>query len=262
MAYTKTVWANSPAGTSFITATNLNKIETGLFEQDARITTTETNITALQTESSGWIVAGAMTYASANTITVASGATLIYQKGDKLRFKQGAGYKYFYIITVADTLLTVYGGTDYTVATPTAITDMYYSHETSPVGFPVYFNFTPTLSGITLGNGSIKGKIILEGTIANLYIVYTMGSTSAVTGTNVLTFPIAPNTNYSTYNLIGLGMAFAAGTGYEVIMTSGGTIYNAYVSGSNIAYRGMTATVPATWNNGSILTCEATYQIN
>lgn len=48
MAYTKTTWANSPAGTSFITADNLNNIENGLFDQDARITVNESDIDTLE----------------------------------------------------------------------------------------------------------------------------------------------------------------------------------------------------------------------
>jgi len=98
----------------------------------------DTIITDFNNIETGWTSAGeTWTYASASTITVPSGAASKYQKGDKIRFKQGATYKYFYIITVADTLLTVTGGSDYTVATPTAITDNYYSHSENPLGFPI-----------------------------------------------------------------------------------------------------------------------------
>ncbi|MDD5016326.1 MAG: hypothetical protein PHW73_14755, partial [Atribacterota bacterium] len=65
-------------------------------------------------------------YASATTITVPTNATLKYQKGDKIRLKQGGDYKYFYVVGVAATVLTVTGGDDYTVA-EAAITDNYYS---------------------------------------------------------------------------------------------------------------------------------------
>ena len=82
-------------------------------------------------------------YASASTITVPAGATSKYQKGDKIRLKQGGDWKYFYIIEVADTLLTVTGGSDYTVASA-AITDNYYSKAENPQGFPDWFNFTPS----------------------------------------------------------------------------------------------------------------------
>lgn len=86
---------------------------------------------------SGWAPANeTWEYASATTITVPSGATSRYQKGDKIRLKQGGGYKYFYIVSVADKLLTVTGGSDYTVANA-AITDNYYSKAMNPQGWPV-----------------------------------------------------------------------------------------------------------------------------
>ena len=48
---------------------------------------------------------------------------------------QGASTLYFYVIAVADTLLTITGGTDFTLAN-SAITGNYFSKTVSPVGFP------------------------------------------------------------------------------------------------------------------------------
>jgi hypothetical protein len=47
MAYTKTNWQDTPSIATPINATNLNKIETGLFDQDARITVVEGAATTL-----------------------------------------------------------------------------------------------------------------------------------------------------------------------------------------------------------------------
>ena len=75
----------------------------------------------------GWVaVTDSWAYASASTITVPSDATTKYQKGDRIRFKQGAGYKYGVIVTVAATLITILVNTDYTVANA-GITDIWYS---------------------------------------------------------------------------------------------------------------------------------------
>ena len=144
----------------------------------------------------GW-TATTGTYASANTITIASGGASKYTKGDKLRLKQGAGYKYYSIIAVADTLLTVTGGSDYTVADAT-ITDMYYSHGASPVGFPVSFNYTPTVSAtsgtITTATASSKFSVI-GGSIA---IAGTTTLTDKGTGTNTLRITLPVNNAIST----------------------------------------------------------------
>ena len=85
----------------------------------------------------GWISAAAFTYNAANEITVASGAAAIYQVGDKIKFTQATGgTKYGYITIVADTLLTVNLGGLYTLENE-AITAPYYSHQNSPLGFPI-----------------------------------------------------------------------------------------------------------------------------
>lgn len=88
----------------------------------------------------GWISAEeTWAYASADAptfvITVPSGAASKYSVGMKLKLTQTT-VKYFIITAVADTTLTVYGGTDYTLANE-AITLPYYSMVKSPLGFPV-----------------------------------------------------------------------------------------------------------------------------
>jgi hypothetical protein len=105
--------------------------------------------------SNGWIeVSDSWSYASANTITVPSDATNIYNKGFVLRLKQGGDYKYFYITGVASTLLTVTGGSNYTVANA-AITDIAYSLARNAIGFPVTFNLAaPTWDTTTIDNGT------------------------------------------------------------------------------------------------------------
>jgi hypothetical protein len=91
--------------------------------------------THLEELASGWKLANeAWAYASASTITVPTGAASRYSVGDKIKITQTT-VKYFYVTAVADTVLTVTGGTDYTVANA-AISANYYSKMASPVGFP------------------------------------------------------------------------------------------------------------------------------
>lgn len=94
---------------------------------------------------SGWINANEdWTYASATTITVPAGATSKYSKGDKIKLTQTT-IKYFYIVGVADTLLTITGGDDYTLV-DAAISDNFYSKADNPQGFPHWFNYSPTIT--------------------------------------------------------------------------------------------------------------------
>lgn len=102
----------------------------------------------------GWLpVSDTWAYASANTITVPSGAAALYAKGDRIRLIQTTT-KYFAVVGVADTVLTVTGGSNYTVANA-AIGSIYVSHTASPAGYPAYFdlsNPTWTTTGTAFTN--------------------------------------------------------------------------------------------------------------
>jgi len=89
----------------------------------------------------GWITANeTWTYASADaptyTITVPTDATTKYSAGMRIKLTHGGSVKYFIITKVEATVLTLYGGTDYTLA-DTAITLPYYSMVKAPLGFPL-----------------------------------------------------------------------------------------------------------------------------
>jgi len=150
----------------------------------------------------GWVPANeTWAYASASTITVPSGAASKYQKGDRLRFKQGAGYKYYVLTAVADTTLTVLINTDYTVANA-AITDNYYSHEMNPFGYPDWFNATaPTWSSISIDNGSggqpttNVHRVRVTGRIFESQIQ----ASGTKAGTNVVGCRFDPSTLYPPY---------------------------------------------------------------
>lgn len=96
--------------------------------------------TITDTALTGWYsISDSWTYASADaptfTITVPSGAASKYTVGMRVRLTQTT-VKYFIITVVADTVLTVYGGTDYTLANA-AISLISVSNVKSPLGFPI-----------------------------------------------------------------------------------------------------------------------------
>lgn len=94
----------------------------------------------------GWVsaVEETWTYAAADsptfTYTISGDKTTKYQAGQRIRIKQGGGYKYFIITAVSysapNTTVTIYGGTDYTL-TNVAITDNWFSVVKAPFGFPM-----------------------------------------------------------------------------------------------------------------------------
>jgi len=144
----------------------------------------------------GWIPAEqTWTYASATTITVPSGAASKYQKGDKIKLTQTT-VKYFYIVSVADTVLTVTGGSDYTVA-DAAITLPYFSKIENPQGFPHWFNYTATIGGFSSAPTMItKFKLSATSCVLNLAST-TNGTSNATTYTVSLPITAKTQTNYS-----------------------------------------------------------------
>lgn len=162
-------------------ATNVNHAAT----TNAHTTSEEVRMVVTAAEldgfSDGWQpAAGTWTYASATTITVPSGAASLYQKGDKIKLTQTSD-KYFYIVSVADELLTVTGGSDYTVANA-AITAPYYSKIENPQGFPAKFSFTSTVGGFSdYASNTIYFKI--KGSIITVYNASAAGTSDATTVT-------------------------------------------------------------------------------
>jgi len=146
----------------------------------------------------GWISANeTWTYASATTITVPSGAASKYAKGDKIKLTQSGTVKYFYIISVADTVLTITGGSDYTLVSAT-ISANYYSHAGSPIGFPSYFSYTPVCSssdGTAPTFSSRNGEFSINGSKCSYF--FRLDNSSGGTGTGdydtLVSIPVAPS---------------------------------------------------------------------
>jgi len=154
-----------------------------------------------QTWDNGWIpISETLAYASATTITVASGAASRYQKGDKLKLTQTTD-KYFYIVGVADTLLTVTGGSNYTLEDE-AITSPQLSRIENPFGFPGWFAWTPVLSVASGTAPSYTANFISrfkisDKTLTFIIVWVNLSGGTAGAGANSLTFtgPVAVSTN-------------------------------------------------------------------
>lgn len=214
------------------------------------------------TPADGWLAAtGTWTYASATTITVPSGAASLYRVGDKVKLTQTTA-KYFYIVAVADTLLTVTGGSDYTVANA-AITSPFYSHQETPLSFPDWFAYTPT--GPT--NTTLTGRFAVNGRTVICKIK------GAVTGTpdftNMPTLPITASSNMETADNIphGVGGFLDSGTANGVLFPSVGSsatrcLLKAFPStGAGGGGGAVTASNPITWANNDNWNVWFTYEI-
>jgi hypothetical protein len=200
----------------------------------------------------GWTpVSDTWTYNGPDKVNVPSDATLKYAKGWGVRFKQGGAYKYMYIIALSETLLTLSGGSDYSVENA-PITDIYYSiNPNSAFGFPGGFNYTPTVSGPTVGNGLVRGWFTIIGNTIEIWAGFTFGTTSVFGPSYSFSIPftIASPPYGDVYP--GDALIYDAGqTRYPVycdLSTTNMVVYNATVEGSQVRRNLFTANSPMTW---------------
>ena len=197
----------------------------------------------------GWIaVSDSWTYASATTITVPSDATTKYAVGDKIKLVQSATTKYFFVTAVSSTVLTVTGGTDYTVAN-SAISGIYYSKVASPQSFPKWFSYTPTF--VNLSGGSLNyAKFTLNDGIATVKIKYTLAG-AGVGGTVTSTVPVNFHSDYTTDRdpIQNSGVLYDA-TGSRwvpwVLWNAADKVTVGYLAAAD-TYANLSSTVPFTW---------------
>jgi hypothetical protein len=107
--------------------------------------TTNSPLFAYASVANGWVRDGnTWTYASADsptfTATASGDLTGVYTPGQRIKLTQSSTTKYFLVTGVSysspNTTITLYGGIDYTLTNST-ISNIYFSAQKAPVGFPL-----------------------------------------------------------------------------------------------------------------------------
>lgn len=232
---------------------------------NANIADTRSRASVNAVANDGWTpVSDSWSYASATTITVPSNATAKYSIGDKLKLTQSGSVAYFYITGVASTVLTINGGTDYTL-TNNPISSIYYSKNENPLNFPSYFNYTPTWTNLTIGNGTNASRFSMSGKRVNYRLVFILGSTSSVgTGPRV-TLPIAASSTYSDGHEMISGMILDQGSAYIPggVIWASSTTADLYARNSTASYvylTACTASIPMVWTTTDSIKMSGTYE--
>jgi hypothetical protein len=151
--------------------------------------------TYLNTLYTGWVeTTDSWTYASASTITIPSDGTTRYQKGMKIRFKQGGGYKYYYVSVIAATLLTVFTSSDYTVAN-SAITNIAYSYAQHPYGFPAFLNVTIDYTGFSTKPTTTLARFTVDKDVCTFWYKQNALGTSNATTFTMTGLPVSTSTS-------------------------------------------------------------------
>jgi hypothetical protein len=128
----------------------------------------------------------------------------------------------------------------------------------SAVGNAAWTTYTPTVSGITIGNGTWASSYMQIGKTVFLKIRFTLGSTSAITGASTFSLPVtATGFGYGVANL-NRGANFA---GVAAISGTTNVVANAVDSSVNYAtQRSTTATIPGTWAASDVISISIAYE--
>jgi hypothetical protein len=123
--------------------------------------------------------------------------------------------------------------------------------------------YTPTLTGITLGNGTLAFAFTRFGKTVMVRGIFTAGSTTTYSA-SALGFspPVAPHASYASSGAAAIGSAWITPT--AAARTAGTAYFNgtptiSFLCGTP-ANSIVTNLVPGTWTTTSVLTFTATYE--
>jgi hypothetical protein len=176
----------------------------------------------------GWIKeTDTWVYVASNQFKiVGKDVTARFPTGTKIKLTQ-TSVKYFYVTACAlsgsDTLVTVTGGSDYSLANA-AIASTYYSYSTRPQGFPSLFAWTPTWTNLTItGSPIYSGLLSVVGRLAFVEVVINPnGGTTASTLNSTYINNLPVTAALSALALVGMWMSTAApALGYVSISNNG-----------------------------------------
>lgn len=124
--------------------------------------------------------------------------------------------------------------------------------------------FSPSLSNVTVGNGTLVGRYTQFGKTVLVSVTFTYGSTSSVSPGVALTLPVTARSTSSLISCeillrdISPAMSYV-GAG-RLTSTSALGVNSVVVSGSNVVQASTTSTVPFTWATGDFMEISASYE--
>ena len=128
-------------------------------------------------------------------------------------------------------------------------------------------SFTPTWSGITVGNGTNNGVYSVINKILFVKTRFTFGTTSVMTGFPQITLPASLTAATTNQQIFGTAVSEDAGNASYVgscylISTTAVRGYVNLTSGTYGRLENITATVPHTWGNLDTLLFDFMLQVN
>jgi len=127
-------------------------------------------------------------------------------------------------------------------------------------------SYTPTLTNLTLGNGTLTGTYHRSDGWCDFAVSVTFGSTTTMGTDPTIGLPVAANLireNELSVAMIDVSPVVRY-TGHNIAVAGGGTsvVAQALAVGANVFATSITATVPMTWTTGDVLYVAGRYRMN
>lgn len=124
-------------------------------------------------------------------------------------------------------------------------------------------SYVPTLTNITLGNGTLACSYIQIGKTIHFKFQLTFGSTSAMGSNSTIALPVT-SISYITNTPLGVVNAVVSGSNYAgtfgAASTTTGSLLFLNAAGTYTVGTLPTSSVPNTWGTGSLLSIMGTYE--
>ena len=127
-------------------------------------------------------------------------------------------------------------------------------------------SFTPSITNLTIGNGTRTGTYVQVGKIVYFQMNVTFGSTTTLTGNADLTLPVAP-TGRTTFDTIAATCNFVDVSptgiylGYPIIVGSTIRLLATLTNSTYAVQSDIGAAVPFTWTTGDFISVSGIYQV-
>lgn len=123
--------------------------------------------------------------------------------------------------------------------------------------------FTPTLGGITIGNGSREGRYMQIGKTIIFSMRLVFGSTTTITGTPSMDLPVTAKITqfFTTGEIEDAGTTRYGIMGQVVASSATVYLYVGNVTGTYLAGSLISSSIPMTWTTNDVYTIAGTYEV-
>lgn len=122
-------------------------------------------------------------------------------------------------------------------------------------------NYTPSLTNLTLGNGTLQARFRQIGKMVDVVFSFALGSTSAVGSDPTFTLPVTSVWTNIPFNAFFQDSGTATYVGFANLGASSATFFASNANGIYTAYAGVTATVPFTWTTNDFIVVTLSYEV-